>query len=208
MRIILLGPPGSGKGTVSEKLVRDFSLKHVSAGELLREEVSKKTSLGKEIKKYIEKGDLVPHNFVIEMVKLEVGKKDNYILDGFPRSVDQAEGIKDLGIDLVIYLELSEKVVVERISGRRVCEKGTHSYHLKYIPPKVKGKCDVDGSKLILRKDDTVKVVKERFRVYTKNTGPLVKFYVKKGLLKRVDGAPSPKKVYDAVKKIVESQKS
>ncbi|MBU0470196.1 MAG: nucleoside monophosphate kinase [Nanoarchaeota archaeon] len=207
MKIILLGPPGSGKGTVSERLEKDFNLAHVSAGELLREEVKKDTAIGRDIKKFMEKGNLVPNRFVVEMVKLEVNGKDNYILDGFPRSVEQAKLIEGLGIDLVISLEVPEQIVIERFAGRRVCGTGEHGYHLKYLPPKKEGVCDYDGTKLVQRKDDNPEVIKERFRIYHAETQPLVDYYKKKGILKTVDGAPAPEVVYAAVKKIVKTFK-
>lgn len=203
MKLILLGPPGSGKGTVSERLEKDFKLLHVSAGELLREEVRKETTIGKEIKKYIEKGELVPNKFVVEMIKLEIGRRDDYILDGFPRSVDQAKLIDDLKINLVIYLEVPEEMIIERFAGRRTCSKGNHGYHLKYLPPKKKGICDIDGSPLVQRKDDKPEVIKERFRIYYKETKPLINYYKKKGILKTVDGTPAPEIVYSNVKKLL-----
>lgn len=207
MKIILLGPPGSGKGTVSDQLVKDFKLFHISAGELLREQVQKGTTLGKDIKKFIEKGDLVPNQFVVQMVKLEVNGKDNYILDGFPRSVEQAKDIEDLKVDMVLYLAIEEKAVIERLSERRVCEKGTHGYHLKYLKPKKEGICDVDRTKLIQRPDDKAVVIKERFKVYNKETAPVVEYYRKKGILSTVDATPLPEKVYEDVKRVVKGKK-
>lgn len=202
MKIILTGPPGSGKGTMSERLCKDFKLLHVSPGELLREEVRKGTTIGKEIKGIMEKGDLVPNKFVVEIVKLQIEGKKNYILDGFPRSVDQAKEIEDFKVDLVIYLEVSEKVVVERFAGRRMC-KNNHGYHIKYLPPKKKGICDKDGLPLRRRKDDNPKVVKERFKVYRKRTQPVINYYKRKGILRKVDGTPLPDEVYKEVKKVV-----
>ena len=207
MKIILLGPPGSGKGTVSEKLVKDFSLKHVSPGVLLREEVAKETTIGKDIKKIIESGDLVPDQLVVEIVKLEINNKNNFILDGFPRTIGQAELISEMGIDLVISLDVPEDVVIERFSGRRVCAKCKAGYHLKYIPSKVKGVCDECGGKLIQRDDDKPEVIKERFIVYHEKTQHLIDYYNKKGLLKTVDGTPAPDIVYENVKKVVEEFK-
>src|SRR3989344_3060375 len=136
------------------------------------------------------------------MVKLDVKDKKNYILDGFPRSVEQAKLIEDLKIELVIYLEVPENIVVERFAGRRVCETGEHGYHLKYLPPKKEGICDVDGTKLTRRKDDNPKVINDRLTVYHQETRPLVDYYKKKGSLKTVDGAPKPEIVYKNVKKI------
>lgn len=198
MKLILLGPPGSGKGTVAEKLSKEFKLYHLSAGELLRKEAR----TNKTIAKIINKGDLVPGKLVVDIVKKKVKNKKNYILDGFPRDLEQAKLIKDLKIDLLIYLHLSEKQVVQRLSGRRICKKGVHTYHIKYIPPKKKGICDYDQTKLIQRKDDTSKVIKERFKVYHKNTEPLIKYYKKN--LKKVDGSPLPDKVYENVRKVVD----
>lgn len=206
MKIILLGPPGSGKGTVSECIVKKFKFRHVSAGELLREEVSKGTTIGNDIKRYMEKGGLVPNQFVVEMVKLEVQGKDNYILDGFPRSLSQAEKIEDLKIDAVISLEVSEKQVVERLSGRRLCPKCGMGYHIKFIPPKKAGVCDKCGAKLVQRKDDAPAAVKERFRVYHQETKPLTDYFTRKKMLHSLDASKSPEEVcasaIELVKKI------
>jgi len=207
MKIIMLGPPGSGKGTVSEKLEKDFNLFHLSPGELLREEVKKDTTIGKDIKKYMENGDLVPDQFVVEMVKLEINDKDDYILDGFPRSVGQAKTIDDFGIDMVIFLDVPEDQVVERLSGRRMCPKCGAGFHTKYIPPKEEGKCDNCDGNLLQRKDDEPEAVKERFRVYHEKTQPLIDFFREKGILKEIDGAPLPAEVYANVKKVVEEFK-
>lgn len=201
MKIILLGPPGSGKGTVSERLEKDCGFFHLSAGELLREEVAKKTTIGKEIQSYINKGELAPSKFVVELVKLEVRKKDNYILDGFPRSLEQAKQIEGLKVDAVVLMDVSEEVVIERFAGRRICEKSGHGYHIKYLPPKKAGICDVDGSKLVQRADDKPEVIKKRFVVYHKETQPLINYYEKKKLLHRVDASKKPEDVYNEVKK-------
>ena len=207
MKIIMLGPPGSGKGTVSEKLEKDFGFFHLSPGELLREEVKKDTTIGKDIKKYMENGDLVPDQFVVEMVKLEIKDKEDYILDGFPRSVGQAKTIDDFGIDMVIFLDVPEDQVVERLSGRRMCPKCGAGFHTKYIPSKEEGKCDNCGGDLLQRKDDKPEAVKERFRVYHEKTQPLIDFFREKGILKEIDGAPLPAEVYANVKKVVEEFK-
>lgn len=205
MKIIIMGPPGSGKGTVSERLVKDYGLTHVSPGELLREEVSKGTTIGKDIQKYIESGKLVPDRFVVEMVKLEVEGKENYVLDGFPRSLDQAQAIDELKVDLVLYLDVAEEVVIERFAGRRVCEQGIHGYHILYLKPKKEGICDVDGTKLVQRKDDKPDVIKQRFKVFHEQTEAALKYYEEKKLLKRVDASKDPDTVYNLVKKVVEN---
>lgn len=203
MRIMLLGPPGSGKGTLSEHLEKEFGFFHLSPGQLLREEVKKGTSLGKKIASYIDKGHLVPTNFVVEMVRLEMRGKKKVILDGFPRNREQAEAFADVKIDMVLYLDVSEKIAVERLSGRRVCLKQKHGFHMRYFPPKKREICDYDGSSLTKRKDDAPKVVKERFRVYEKETKPVIAYYRKKGLLMEVDGNGNPGDVYGEVKKII-----
>jgi len=201
MRLIIIGPPGSGKGTVAEKLERKFHLAHISPGELLREEVQQGTRLGQEIRKYINKGSLVPDQFVVEMVKLELGQKKNFILDGFPRTMAQARAIQDINVDMVIYLTLPLSKVVERLSGRRVCRAGHHNYHLKYLPPKKKGICDVDATPLVQRNDDTPSAVKERFRIYNDETRPVIQYYTQKKILITIDAALAPEKVYSLVKK-------
>lgn len=203
MKLVLLGPPGSGKGTIAEQLEQEWGWKHISAGELLREEVRQGTPIGKDIQHLIDKGNFVPDQLIVEIVKLEIGKKKDVILDGFPRTVEQAEAIKDIKINKVLFLDVPEKAVVERLSGRRVCRKGDHNYHLEYLPPRKKGICDLDGTPLARRKDDDPKAVGERFKVYHQQTEPLVAYYQKKGLLQKVDASPPPDKVYAAVRELL-----
>lgn len=204
MKLIILGPPGSGKGTVSKKLVKDFNLAHISPGEMLREEVIKKTSLGEEINKYISKGELVPDNIVADMVKLKMRSHGSFILDGFPRTLEQA-GIleKFTEVDLVVFLDIPEELAVERISGRRICEKCETPYHIKYIVPKKAGTCDKCSGKLIQRSDEKPEIVKKRFKIYFEQSLPLVKHYEKKKLLEKVDGSGKPEEVYERVKKTI-----
>ncbi|MDO8510959.1 MAG: nucleoside monophosphate kinase [Nanoarchaeota archaeon] len=198
MKLIILGPPGSGKGTVSERLAKDFHLFHVSVGDLLRKEAKKNTALGKKISSYIDKGDLVPHQMAIDIAKKAIDKKQNFIFDGFPRSVDQAKLIQDVDIDAVIYLDVPEKDVVKRLSGRLLDPVTRKTYHLQYLPPPKN-----IMKRLIQRKDDTPKVIKERFKVYHQETEPVIKYYQKKGVLKKIDGRGDPAAVYARVKKAV-----
>jgi len=195
----MLGAPGSGKGTVSDCLVKEMKLLHISPGELLREEVKKQTPIGKEVHKYMDKGLLVPTNIVTDMVKLEVMDKKDFILDGFPRTVEQANLIEDIKIDMVISLDVPEAEVVERLSGRRSCLNCGASYHVKYIPLKKEGICDKCGTKLEQRKDDHPETIKQRFQVYNKETQPLIDYYAKKKLLHKIDASKAPKEVCKAV---------
>lgn len=201
MKLIILGPPGSGKGTIAGRLEKEFKFKQISAGELLREEVAKGTTIGKDIQKIMEKGGLVPNNLVNEIVRLEIQGKKHYILDGFPRTLEQAKSINDLPITKVLYAEVPLKVVVERLSGRRVCAKGIHNYHLKYIPPRKAGVCDVDKTPLRRRKDDAPLSVQRRFQVYQKQTLPVIRYYKRKRILVTVDARGEPHRVYQLVKK-------
>ena len=203
MKLILLGPPGSGKGTISERLEKDYKLYHLSAGALLREEVAKSTTIGKDIKAYIERGELVPDSFVVQLVKLDAKSKPNYILDGFPRTLTQATEIEDLNIDIVLLLDVSEDIVLERFAGRRVCQSGEHGYHLTHLTPKVTGICDVDKTSLIQRKDDNPQVIKKRFQIYHKDTALLINYYQKKKLLHKIPANGTPDEVYQNVKKII-----
>ena len=205
MKLILLGPPGSGKGTMGDWLERDFSHEHISTGEMFREEMNNETELGILAKSFINKGQLVPDEVTIKMLKSRVENLDNFTLDGFPRTVTQAEAIEDIQIDLVINLEVSEDVVIERFAGRRKCSKCHHGYHTTHLPPKVEDICDIDGSPLIQRDDDKPEVVKARFKEYEKKTAPLIDYYKSKGILKNVDAAPLPKDVYESVKEVLKN---
>lgn len=200
MKLVILGPPGSGKGTVSERLAKDFHLFHVSVGDLLRQEAKKNTALGKEISSYINKGILVPHQMAVNIAKKAIGGKKEYMFDGFPRSIGQAKLIEDLGIDAVIYLGVPEKEVVKRLSGRLLDPLTGKTYHRTYLPPPKE-----IMKRLIQRKDDTPEVIKERFKVYHKETEPVIKFYQKKGILRKVNGKGEPQEVYERVKKALQS---
>jgi adenylate kinase len=204
MKIIILGPPGCGKGTIATKLSKDFKLTHLSAGQILREEIKKETTIGNKIKKIVESGNLVPDQLVVEIMKLETSKKNNFILDGFPRTIEQAKAIKSLPINLVIYLEVPQETILKRLSGRRICLKGEHTYHIQHLPPKKEGFCDYDQTKLIQRKDDQPEVVRARFKVYKEETAPLVDYYKKKKIIKRIDATLKPKEVYEKVKILIQ----
>lgn len=203
MKIILIGPPGSGKGTVAEKLVQDFDLKHISSGDIFREEIKKKTELGMKAKEYMDKGVLVPDEVTIPMVKNHI--EDGVLLDGYPRTLPQAESLEDAGIDLVIYLAVPEDVIVERLSNRRICSRCGATYNLKFMKPEKEGACDKCGGELIQREDDKPEAIRKRVQVFHKQTEPLLKYYREEGLLRKVDGARPPEEVYSDVRKLTES---
>lgn len=204
MKLILLGAPGSGKGTMAEKLSQEFNLQHLSTGEIFRAEMSKKTQLGMKAQELINQGKLVPDEITINMLKPKIAGKDDYLLDGFPRTIPQAEAIADQKIDAVIYLKISEAAVIERLSGRRICSQCQTGYHLKYVPPKKSGVCDHCNGKLIQRVDDAPEAVQKRFREFNEKTQPLVDYYSKRGLLQTIDAAKSPDQVYAQVWKVVQ----
>ncbi|MFH0868319.1 MAG: adenylate kinase [Candidatus Woesearchaeota archaeon] len=207
MNIVLLGPPGIGKGTAASKLSKKMQIPHISTGDMLRENVAQKTSLGVEAKSYMDKGLLVPDGVVIEMMKDRVKKDDckkGFILDGFPRTINQAEEIgKEIKIGNVVNIQASDKVIIGRLSKRKVCKKCGFIYHLIYIKPKKDNICDKCGSELYQRKDDEPKAIKERLKVYRKETEPLIKYYREKGVIADVDGSGTPEEEFELVLKAV-----
>jgi adenylate kinase len=186
MRLILLGPPGAGKGTQANILSRRYHIPHISTGDILREQVKEGTDLGKKAKNYMDKGELVPDNLVIKMVIERLEQKDaqrGFILDGFPRNVNQAKELdgelkkKDKDIDLAIYLKTSENIIIKRLSGRRICKQCQAVYHITNMPPKKEGICDKCQGKLYQREDDKPQTVKNRLRVYQEETSDLIDYY-------------------------------
>lgn len=197
MKLILLGPPGAGKGTQSVVLAKKYGIPHISTGDILREAVKGGLPLGIKAKSYMDKGELVPDELVTGIVVERLKKADTnngYILDGFPRTLKQAEELDaalknaDSTIDMVIYFATSSAVAIERLSGRRVCKSCGFNYHVKNIPPKVENTCDKCGSILFQRPDDNEETVRNRLKIYEEQTKPLIDYYVHKGILKRVSG--------------------
>jgi adenylate kinase len=207
LNLILLGPPGAGKGTQAEQLQEDFQLANIATGDILRQAVADGTDLGLEAKDYMDRGELVPDPVVIRVIlrAVEAGGQDGFLLDGFPRTVMQGEALDDelarLGrrLTAVLLIDVAPDEVVRRLSGRRVCEQG-HVYHVEFNPPKVDGVCDVDGGPLLQRDDDTEETIRRRLDVYDSETAPLIEFYEDRGLLRRFDGSRTPSEVYDHIR--------
>ena len=196
MNLILLGAPGAGKGTQAEILCKELDIPSISTGNILRAAIKAGTPTGKLAESYMKDGKLVPDDVIIDIIHERVAAEDcvnGYILDGVPRTIAQAEALEKAGIvfDDVISIEISDEVIMERMSGRRVCEHCGASFHLKAVPPKVEGICDKCGGKLIQRHDDEPETVKARLEIYHKETEPLKEFYAKRGVLKTVENQPT-----------------
>ena len=207
LNLILLGPPGAGKGTQASRLRDDFGLPYIGTGDLLREHRANGTELGNKAKEYMAAGKLVPDELVIEMIlgKIEDEGDDGFLLDGFPRSVPQADALaealegKDRRLTAALLVEAADHVVIERISGRRTCTNG-HVYHVKFDPPKHDQVCDQDGKPLQQRDDDREEAVAARLGVYHQTTEPLIDYYDERGLLRRFDGTRSVTEVHDHIR--------
>lgn len=205
MKLAIFGPPGSGKGTQAKKLAEEFSLKHVSAGDVIRENISGKTGLGKRLKEYNDKGLLAPDELVLEALRPSL-PKDDFILDGFPRTLAQARMLDEMfQLGLTIMLKVSDREVIERITGRRMCSNCGKIFHVKFTPPKKEGTCDACGASLIHRKDDTEEIVNSRLSEYHMQTEPMLGFYREKGILFFVDGEKSIDEVFLSVCSIIEN---
>ncbi len=209
LNLILLGPPGAGKGTQAERLTDDFNLPYIATGNILRAAVANETELGKQAKTFMDAGELVPDE-VITGVILEAIETpealDGFLLDGFPRTVAQAEALgeglerTERHLTAAILIEVPDEDVMRRMSGRRVSVKTGRVYHVEFDPPKHEGRCDVDGSRLVQRKDDEPETVRHRLEVYHEQTAPLISYYEDRGLLRRFDGTRSPTEVHDHIR--------
>jgi adenylate kinase len=212
LNLILLGPPGAGKGTQAERLVDDFDLPYYATGDILRAAVTEESELGTEAKKYMDKGDLVPDEVICRVIMERVDSPeaaDGFLLDGFPRTIGQATTLEGAlerrgrRLTAALLIDAPDEEVVRRLSGRRICVKNQHLYHVEFDPPKREGVCDQDGSRLIQRDDDRPEVVKKRLAVYHEQTRPLEDHYEKDGILRRVDGSRPPAEVHDHLRAAV-----
>lgn len=202
-KIIILGPPGSGKGTQAKLIAERYGIEHISTGDIFRAKKNEDSELGRKIKDLIDNGHYVPDDITIKIVQEKVeGLQKGYILDGFPRTIPQAEALKTFSnMDYVIYIDVSQKTLVKRLSSRLMCTCG-ESYNKVTKPPKVNNKCDKCNNDLYQREDEKPKVVKERLKVYKEKTKPLLKFY--KDVLVKVDGEPDIPEVFEQVKKVLD----
>ena len=205
MKIIMLGAPGAGKGTQAKMIAEKYSIPHVSTGDIFRANIKNGTELGKQAKEYMDAGKLVPDELTVKILLDRVAQddcKNGYVLDGFPRTIPQAEVLEDalnkLGdkIDYAVNVDVPDENIVRRMSGRRACLKCGSTYHIEHIPPKQEGICDTCGSELVLRDDDKPETVLNRLKVYHDQTQPLIDFYTERNVLKTVDGTRDMKDVF------------
>lgn len=214
MNVVLLGAPGAGKGTQAALVAEHFGIPHVASGDLFRANLAAGTRLGLMAKSYMERGALVPDEVVIDIVLDRINQPDcaqGVLLDGFPRTHEQAvaldEALEAQGrkIDVVPYIQVRPEILIARLSGRAICRAAQHPYHLVYRPPKVMGKCDIDGSELYQRPDDQMETVRRRQEVFFRETRPLIAYYEARGLLAEVDGERSVTQVYDSLVAVIEA---
>ena len=204
MRMVFLGPPGAGKGTIAALAKEYYDIPHISTGDLFRSNIKNETELGLQVKSILASGGLVPDSVTIEMVRNRIAEPDckkGFILDGFPRTIPQADALAEMtDLDAVVDFQISKEEVVKRLSGRRMCPSSGRIYHIVFNPPKNEGKDDETGEDLIQRPDDKEEAIVQRLDVYTEQTEPLIEYYRKKGLLKGVDASVKPSEVFKLLK--------
>jgi adenylate kinase len=210
LNLVLLGPPGSGKGTQGERLQEDLRLPYYATGDILRGAVRDETELGRTAKEYMDRGDLVPDEVIVGVIAERIDSSealDGFILDGFPRTTPQAEALdgklSELGraVTTVLLIDVSDDEVVRRLGGRRTCEANGHVFHVEFEPPRQEGVCDVDGSELIVRDDDKPEVIRKRLETYHEKTEPLVSYYDHRSVLRRIGGEAAPEEVAEKIRR-------
>jgi adenylate kinase len=210
LNLVLLGPPGSGKGTQGERLQEDLRLPYYATGDILRAAVREETELGRTAKEYMDGGDLVPDEVIVGVIAERIASSealDGFILDGFPRTIPQAEALdaklSELGraVTAVLLIDVSDDEVVRRLGGRRTCEADGHVFHVEFEPPQQEGVCDIDGSPLIVRDDDKPGVIRKRLETYHEKTEPLVSYYDSRSVLRRIEGEAAPEEVAEQVRR-------
>jgi len=216
LNLVLLGPPGSGKGTQGERLQEELRLPYYATGDILRAAVRDETELGKAAKQYMDRGDLVPDEVIVGAIGERIDSAeaaDGFILDGFPRTVPQAEALaaklSELGraLTAVLLIDVSDEEVMRRLGGRRTCVENGHVFHVELNPPVKEGVCDIDGSELIVREDDEPEVIRHRLGTYHEKTEPLIELYDHQSLLRRIDGAAAPDAVADELRRALATLK-
>ena len=214
MRAVLLGPPGAGKGTQAVKLVEKYEIPQISTGDIFRKNIKEGTALGKKAQEYMNAGELVPDELVVDLVKdrlMQDDCKNGYLLDGFPRTIFQAEQLDKFlaeqgqKLDAVINFEVGHDTLIERLTGRRICKSCGAGYHIKNLPPKTEGVCDKCGGELEQRKDDTVETAENRIAVYKESTAPLIEYYENTGILKNFDAEKDHTEVFEDIVKAIEA---
>jgi adenylate kinase len=207
MKLIFLGPPGAGKGTLAALTTNAYGIPQISTGDLFREAVKNETELGLKVKSIMAKGELVPDLLTVDLVRERLGRADakkGYILDGFPRTIPQAEALDRVEqVNAVINFQIDDDTVVGRLSGRRVCRACGAIFHVKNMPPKVEGKCDKCSGDLYIRDDDQIEAIRNRLAVYKKQTEPLISYYRKKGLLKDIDASVTPEQSVAKIRELL-----
>jgi adenylate kinase len=208
MRLMLLGPPGAGKGTQAESISKKFNIPHISTGDIFRQNIKNGTELGQKAQEFMNKGLLVPDELVVDLVKDRLSQEDcqnGFLLDGFPRTIPQADALdrelNNMGINLdhVINIQVDREILIERAVGRRVCKQCGAAYHIKFNPPKAEGICDKCGGELEQRKDDLEATVAKRIEVYLEQTEPLIAYYSRKGIIQNIDGTQEIKTVFNSI---------
>lgn len=216
LNLVLLGPPGSGKGTQGERLQEDLQLPYWATGDILRAAVRDETELGKAAKEYMDRGDLVPDGVIVGAIGERIDSTeaaDGFILDGFPRTVPQAEALAaklaelGRGLTAVLLIDAGDDEVMRRLGGRRTCAENGHVFHVEFNPPEREGVCDIDGSELIVRDDDRPEVIGHRLETYHEKTEPLIELYDRQSLLRRIDGAAAPEAVADDLRRVLATVK-